>query len=129
MINTTNTATHYIRKLLREKILGLLTTKNGVFIYFFHFVSIWDDGCSLKVTAVIISWYMYVKSLCRTPETYTVLYANYISIKLEEKEYIHHMYMYFFSLWCIPYIYGVYVYMYIYTHVPNTYITYGSKTN
>ena len=46
-----------------------------------------------------------------TPETYTVLYANYISIKLEEKEYIQHMYMYFFFV-CTIYIWCVYIYIY-----------------
>ena len=61
-----------------------------------------------------------------TPETYTVLYANYISIKLEEKEYIQHMYMYFFFV-CTIYIWCVYIYTHM--HVPNIYITCGSKTN
>lgn len=70
---------------------------------------------------------MYVKSLCRTPETYTVPYANYISHKTEEKR-IYTPYVYVFFFFMVYHIYGVYVYMYIYTHVPNTGITYGSKT-
>ena len=42
---------------------------------------------------------MYVKSLCSTSETYTLLYANYISIKLEEKEYIHACATYIYYIW------------------------------
>ena len=33
---------------------------------------------------VIISQYMSIKPLCYIPETYTVMYVNYFSIKLEE---------------------------------------------
>ena len=64
--------------------------------------------------------------IMHTPETYTVLYANYISIKLEEKEYIQHMYMYFFFV-CTIYIYGVYIY--IYTHACAKYIYYMWQQN
>ena len=38
-----------------------------------------------KFILVIISWCIYVKSLCCSIWTYTVLYVNFISIKLEEK--------------------------------------------
>ena len=69
---------------------------------------------------------MYIKSLCSTSKTYTVLYANYISIKVEEKEYTPYVYVFLF-LYAVYYKYMVY--MYIYIHVPNTYSTYGSKTN
>lgn len=127
VINTTNIAIHHIWKLLREKILGLLHQKERSFYLFLSFRIYMRWWMLIQAIVVIISWYMCIKSLCSTSETYTVLYANYISIKVEEKEYINHMYMYFFFfmlytiyIWCI---------MYIYTHVPNAYSTYDSKTN
>ena len=107
MINITNTAIHHIWKLLREKILGLHQKERNfnLFLSFCIYMRWW---MLIQVLVVIISWYMYIKSLCSTSKTYTVLYANYISIKVEEKEYIHHMYMYFFffmlytiNIWCI----------------------------
>ena len=38
-----------------------------------------------KLIVVIILQYMYVKSLCCTPYIYTVLYVNFISVKLKGK--------------------------------------------
>ena len=45
MSNIMNTAVCYICKLLRELILRVLTTRT---IFFFYFVSIWDEECSLN---------------------------------------------------------------------------------
>lgn len=50
---------------------------------FFFTSYLWEDGCSLNLLSS--SFHDICKSLCCTPYTYTVLYVNYTSIKLEEK--------------------------------------------
>ena len=74
--------------------------KEKTFSYFFHLVSLWDDGCLLQ--SVIISWCMQVKSLCCTPSTYSAGCRS-ISIKLEEKNYVlRPLYRkFYFSLWSL----------------------------
>ena len=51
MIKTANTTVCYMGKWLREKIWRVLISRKKYiyFLYFFHVVSIWDDGCSLNL--------------------------------------------------------------------------------
>ena len=50
-------------------------------LYFFNFEMMFK-----KFIVVISSWLTWVKPLFCTPQTYTVLHVNYVSIQLEEKK-------------------------------------------
>ena len=56
MIHIINTATSYIWKLLRVDPEFSSQEKKKSFVFFF-FLSIWDDGCSLKFHEVCKSYY------------------------------------------------------------------------
>ena len=54
--------------------------------YFFNFISVWDDGCSLTYCdGCSLTYFMGYITHIIILYPYTVLYVYYTSIKLEEK--------------------------------------------
>ena len=82
-INTINTAVRYVWKLLRVNLEFSLQGKT-FFFCFFNFTSIREDGYSLNFLWSSLRD-INKSNHYATPQTYTVLCVNYISIKLEEK--------------------------------------------